>query len=79
MANVLQRRQNHETFALRRVVVEEHPALAERFAVGTVPTLVVVADNRVCGRLEDPRGTRDIEAFLAPWLKAGRSSARPSE
>jgi hypothetical protein len=33
-----------------------------------VPTLLVVADRRVQGRLEHPRGCRDIEAMLKPWL-----------
>jgi len=34
-----------------------------------VPTLVVVDGRRVRGRLESPRGCRDIETFLAPWLR----------
>lgn len=75
VANVLQRRQNHETFTVHRVVVEEHPDVAERFGIGAAPTLVVIADKRVQGRLENPRGTRDIEAFLAPWLKPARKRA----
>ena len=75
LANVLQRRQNHETFALRRVVVEEHPELAQRLDVNGVPTLMVVEGKRVRARLADPRGTRDIEDFLRPWLRRGRSVA----
>jgi hypothetical protein len=76
VANVLQRRQNHETFTVQRVVVEDHPDLAKRFEIGGEPTLLVVADNQVQGRLENPRGTRDIEAFLAPWLKPARNRSR---
>ena len=75
LANVLQRRQNHETFRVRRVVVEDRPDLAERFRVGAAPTLVVVDEKRVRGRLENPRGTQDIQEFLAPWLRWG--AARP--
>ena len=72
LANVLQRRRNHETFNLRRVSLERYPELAKRFGVGREPTLVVVEENVVVARLVDPRGSRDIEAFLAPWLRRGR-------
>jgi thioredoxin-like negative regulator of GroEL len=69
LAQVLQRRHNHGTFALRHVDVEERPDLAERFRIENVPTLLVVADRRVQARLEHPKGCRDIEATLTPWLK----------
>jgi len=68
LAQVLQRRRNHGTFKLYRVAQEERPDLVERFAVEELPTLVVVEGKRVRGRLERPRGCRDIEEFLAPWL-----------
>lgn len=68
VAQVLQRRRNHGTFALLEVDVDERPDLVERFRVEKVPTLVVVADRRVRGRLRDPRGCREIEDLLAPWL-----------
>ena len=68
LAQVLQRRQNHETFRLYRVDREERPDLVERFAVRELPTLLVVEGGSVRGRLERPRGCRDIERFLAPWL-----------
>jgi thioredoxin-like negative regulator of GroEL len=68
LAQVLQRRRNHGTFRLYRVAEEERPDLVERFKVTTMPTLVVVEGKSVRGRLEKPRGCRDIEAFLAPWL-----------
>jgi thioredoxin-like negative regulator of GroEL len=69
VAQVLQRRANHETFALDRVEAEERPDLHRRFEVDTLPTLVVVEDNRVRGRLSDPGGCAAIERFLAPWLR----------
>ena len=69
LAQVLQRRGNHETFHLYRVAQEERPDLVERFAVTSMPTLVVLDDKAVAGRLERPRGCRDIEAFLSPWLQ----------
>ena len=69
LAQVLQRRRNHGTFKLYRVDEQERPDLIERFAVVTMPTLVVVEDKVVRARLERPRGCREIESFLAPWLK----------
>jgi len=68
LAQVLQRRRNHGTFKVVRVAEEERPDLLERFNVGTVPTLLVVQGKAVAGRLERPRGCREIEGFLAPWL-----------
>jgi thioredoxin-like negative regulator of GroEL len=68
LAQVLQRRNNHRTFDLYRVDEEERPDLVERFRVDHMPTLVVVQDKLVKGRLESPRGCREIERFLAPWL-----------
>ena len=68
LAQVLQRRRNHETFKLYRVAREERPDLVERFDIETLPTLVVVEGQTVRARLEKPRGCREIEAFLQPWL-----------
>jgi thioredoxin 1 len=68
LAQVLQRRRNHETFRLQRLNAEQRPDLAERFRITTLPTLLVVEEKVVRGRLEDPRGCRDIAAFLEPWL-----------
>jgi hypothetical protein len=69
LAQVLQRRHNHETFAVRFVEQAEHPELIERFKVKTTPTLMVVADKIVRGKLVAPRGCEEIQAFLAPWLR----------
>ena len=69
LAQVLQRRANHATFRMYSVDADAHPELAERFKVEAVPTLLVVEEKRVRGRLEAPRGCRDIEEFLAPWLR----------
>jgi thioredoxin-like negative regulator of GroEL len=68
LAQVLQRRRNHETFRLYNVAREERPDLIERFEIQTLPTLVVVEGTTVQARLETPRGCREIERFLAPWL-----------
>jgi thioredoxin-like negative regulator of GroEL len=69
IAQVLQRRRNHGTFVLQRVDSEERPELAERFRIEEVPTLLVVDDRRVRARLMNPRGCREIEELLTPWLK----------
>jgi thioredoxin-like negative regulator of GroEL len=69
IAQVLQRRKNHGTFMLHQVDVDEHPELVERFRIEEVPTLLVVADRRVHGRLLHPKGCREIEDMLKPWLK----------
>jgi thioredoxin-like negative regulator of GroEL len=69
LAQVLQRRRNHGTFKLYRVAEEERPDLFNRFGVELSPTLVVVEGKTVRAKLERPRGCRDIESFLAPWLK----------
>ena len=68
VAQVLQRRRNHDTFQLVRVSVERRPDLAERFGVETLPTLCVVEDRRLRKRSVAPRGCRELEAELAPWL-----------
>jgi len=68
VAQVLQRRANHATFALERVEASERPDLHDRFGVDTLPTLIVIRDNRVHGRLANPDGCAAIERFLAPWL-----------
>ena len=69
LAQVLQRRRNHGTFRLYRVEREKRPDLFARFAIDVEPTLLVVEGTTVRSRLERPRGCREIEAFLAPWLK----------
>lgn len=69
LAQVLQRRANHDTFRIYRVDVEQNSELAERFRVESVPTFVIVEDKRVRAQLPNPRGCREIETFLTPWLR----------
>ena len=69
LAQVLQRRRNHETFRVYRVDREARPDLVQRFGVTTVPALAVLEGKRVLARVEDPRGCQEIERFLAPWLR----------
>ena len=69
IAQVLQRRRNHETFRYYAVAREQRPDLVEKFGVTQMPTLFVVEDKIVRARLEAPRGCREIERFVAPWLQ----------
>jgi thioredoxin-like negative regulator of GroEL len=69
LAQVLQRRRNHDTFRVKRVQADEHVDLVERFRVDRVPTLLVADRKVVRGRLVEPRGCEEIQSFLAPWLK----------
>ena len=68
LSQVLQRRQNHETFRLIRVDTEKRPDLAARFKINELPTLVVIDGNRVHARLSEPRGCKAITELLRPWL-----------
>ena len=68
LAQVLQRRRNHDTFRLVRVSIEKRPDLAEKFAVEQVPTLCIVEGRKLRKRIPAPRGCRDLERELASWL-----------
>jgi thioredoxin-like negative regulator of GroEL len=68
LAQVLQRRRNHQAFQLRRIDANQHPQLVERFKVEEIPALVVVDNKRVRARLDRPRGCTQISQTLAPWL-----------
>jgi thioredoxin-like negative regulator of GroEL len=69
IAQVLQRRRNHDTFTFYSVAQEEHPDLLARFGVQLTPTIVVVENRVVRARLETPRSSREISSFLSPWLR----------
>jgi thioredoxin-like negative regulator of GroEL len=68
LAQVLQRRRNHDSFLLHRIDADRRPDLVQRFHVDEIPTLIVIADKRVQARLPVPRGCADIARALAPWL-----------
>ena len=68
LSQVLQRRHNHSTFKLLRVDADRRPDLVARFKVTELPTLLVIDDDRVCGRLSRPRGCKQITQLLEPWL-----------
>lgn len=70
MAQVLQRRRNHDTFKYYKVAREQRPDLVSKFGIEVLPTLAVVEDQRIAALLEGPRGCGEIETFLAPWLRS---------
>lgn len=69
LAQVLQRRHNHDTFDLHRVSVDQRPDLAARYKVDTVPTVLVVEERKVVRRITTIPGCRELEKELEPWLK----------
>ncbi|HZD88191.1 MAG TPA: thioredoxin family protein [Gaiellaceae bacterium] len=69
VAQVLQRRRNHDTFELVRVSVDRRPDLAERLGVDEVPAVVVIDGGEVAARLRTPRHSHEIEHALRRWLR----------
>ena len=68
IAQVLQRRRNHDTFDLVRVSIDRRPDLAEKFLIGEVPTICVVQGRKLMRRIVAPSGCRELEEQLEPWL-----------
>jgi thioredoxin-like negative regulator of GroEL len=69
LAQVLQRRQNHDTFDVRRVDVDSRSDLAARFRINGDPALIVVSDKVVRARIDAPKGCTEIKKLLEPWLR----------
>lgn len=69
IAQVLQRRRNHDTFELVRVPVDTRPDLAEKFGIDAVPAICVVQDRKLRKRIVGPRGCRELEQELDRWLR----------
>jgi thioredoxin-like negative regulator of GroEL len=61
-------RKERTRLRVTQVDVNEQPQLAERFRVKTVPTLALVKDKRVVGRLEGRVSAPRIERMLEPHL-----------
>jgi thioredoxin-like negative regulator of GroEL len=68
LAQVLQRRHNHQSFRLISIDVDQHPDLVERFQIEEIPALIVVSEKKVRARLDRPRGCAEISQTLSPWL-----------
>lgn len=61
-------RTERERLQVTRVDVDEHPELADKFEVDTVPTLVLVVEKRAVARLEGRSSQPRIERMLAQHL-----------
>jgi thioredoxin-like negative regulator of GroEL len=61
-------RKERTRLRVMRVDVAAQPALAERFNVGDVPTLVLVKGKRVVDRIEGRASAPAIESMLTPHL-----------
>ena len=61
-------RKERARLRVRRVDVDGRPDLAERFAVTEIPTLVLVKERRVAGRIEGRATAPAIERMLEPHL-----------
>jgi thioredoxin-like negative regulator of GroEL len=65
---ILQERRNHRTFRRQAVDVEQYPEVAKRFAVETVPTILVLDNERIVRRIEGRVTVPELRRALAPWL-----------
>ena len=62
-------RKERNRLRIRQVDVDLTPELAERFEVEVVPTLVLVKEKKVVGRLNGRTSAPRIEKMLAPHLE----------
>jgi thioredoxin-like negative regulator of GroEL len=53
---------------VRRVEADEHPRLLRKFAVAEVPSLVLVIDQKVVGRIDGRANMPQIEQLLEERL-----------
>ena len=61
-------RKERARLRVQEIDIDKQPELAERFRVTTVPTLALVKDKRVVGRLEGRVSAPRIEQMLEPHL-----------
>ncbi|MDX6504430.1 MAG: thioredoxin 1 [Gaiellaceae bacterium] len=61
-------RKERERLRLKRVDVDAHPELAERFKVAEIPAVVLVKEKRVVDRIDGRASAPSIERMLAPHL-----------
>jgi thioredoxin 1 len=61
-------RKERDRLRVQLVDTDEHPELADRFRITTVPTLALVKDKRVVSRLEGRVSAPRIEEMLEPHL-----------
>ena len=57
-----------EDVVVGKINVDEQPALAQRFGIMTIPTLVLVKAGKVAGQVSGARPKAAIEAFVNDLL-----------
>jgi thioredoxin 1 len=67
-------RKERDRLRVKRVDVDSHPELAERFKVSEIPSVVLVKDKRVVDRIDGRASAPRIERMLAPHLAADLST-----
>jgi thioredoxin-like negative regulator of GroEL len=68
-------RKERDRLRVKRVDVDAHPELAERFKVTQVPSVVVVKAKRVVDRIDGRASAPRIERMLEPHLASDDLSA----
>jgi thioredoxin 1 len=62
-------RKERSRLRVMAVDIDAQPQLAERFKVASIPTLVLVKEKRVVGRIDGKTSAPRIEAMLEPHLE----------
>jgi thioredoxin-like negative regulator of GroEL len=68
-------RKERDRLRVTRVDVGEQPEVASRLNVETVPTLLLIKENRVVGRLEGRVSAPRIERMLEQHLEPTKAAA----
>jgi thioredoxin-like negative regulator of GroEL len=68
-------RKRRDTLLVKKVDVDERPDIAENFKVSEVPSLVLVKDKRVVGRLEGRSTAPKIESMIDEHMLPAVESA----
>jgi len=61
-------RKKREQLRVRRVDVDRHPEIAERFQIGEVPSLALVMEKKIVARLDGRATAPRIESMLQSHL-----------
>jgi thioredoxin-like negative regulator of GroEL len=67
-------RKERQRIDIARVELDDQPELADRLGVAAAPTLVLVVDRRVVGRLAGRASATKIEALLDAKLGVATSA-----
>lgn len=62
-------RKERQRLRVRRVDSDEHPSIVRRFGVDQVPSLVLVIDQKVAGRIDGRASLSQIEHLIDAHLE----------